>query len=451
MIEKIYKSKPVPKNATFYKMPVTGENLRFNSSVLEEHYSLTTKKRDSTKGRFARFVSFKNDITEVVLINRKTQEVVYFYFRVSPEAVEVYCECGMPGGLLCKHLYQGFSHILIGTKGVELKKYYWPGYSSTDKGGIFYLDITPEPFFYSLKIRAKAEFGNLYLPNLGFKDLDSTILTPVESVKVRIPTASQFNPAIVGYCLAHNSRRRSWSHPSFLLPYFGIMDVKGIEIKKFNPILPDTDINDINFTENQQRLNAISSCMFDIVSFDYWSIKSSEGRELRMAKDDETVFEFWSEAISLLSTERFTHKLYSGNMNVFFSKNWLPSADYYPEIRFDSNCPVLSFLLSDMGPHYSLELIIKVHQKKIDFIQTKIPYFVTDFDERVYYLLSSMQDERLVNWICDNGNRLTILKPYFHDFYERFLKVLLQSYAVNYHSKKTKKPVPFDWSLIETL
>lgn len=191
--------------------------------------------------------------------------------------------------------------------------------------------------------------------------------------------------------------------------------------------------------------------MLDVANVDYWQIEDLEEREAKKKEHYSTIFKFWVEAIDLLATERLTHKYYAVNISSLAARRWKPDTGDCPAIKFDGAIPELSFLLIDSGDYFMLKLIVQVKNRQLDFWQTKVPYLVTDFEEKVYYLLPSLQDDKLVDWVSDYSNKLTILKIYFNDFYTHFLQQLLERYPVNYLPKKEKKPIPFDLSLIKIL
>lgn len=212
MIEKQYPSKPLPPLPYFYPLPITGNRLKLTKEVLDEHYRLNKKTRVTVKDHLARFVGFKNGVAEAVVIDTKRQDYIHFYFTVTLEAVWVSCECQMPKKVICDHLYIGITKLMLSLNSVELRQYYWPGYTNTSKNE--YVNIGLTTFFSSLKIEPKDEFGNLYLPGFGFKGFTGENFKERQIRKTDPFVKYEFNKQTIGFCLLYNSRDRSTSFPS---------------------------------------------------------------------------------------------------------------------------------------------------------------------------------------------------------------------------------------------
>jgi len=75
----------------------------------------------------------------------------------------------------------------------------------------------------------------------------------------------------------------------------------------------------------------------------------------------------------------------------------------------------------------SVEVIIG---SQIITVEHKPHFFIQDGQTGNHWMMNSIKDDSLLNWMLDNKNKITVLKEDFAEFNEDFLKNLAECYPV---------------------
>lgn len=73
-----------------------------------------------------------------------------------------------------------------------------------------------------------------------------------------------------------------------------------------------------------------------------------------------------------------------------------------------------------------------------------MPLFVFNWRKGNYYLVDSLLDEEVLNWVYRFSNKMTIMKADLNDLHNRFLAGMNSNYEVLYLPYKGKKPQPYN-------
>jgi hypothetical protein len=426
----------LPADARFYSVPLGNDGFELTLKTLHQHYRAAPKSRKMFIGLKACYIRFERELAQVS-VAKPGEKTHLLLIHISIGEMEICCDCGMPGDNLCIHAYSGLCKLMYFQKASCFKNLYWPGVTTEFKRKNKYLDINPHED--QMSIRPKKEFGNLFRPGINFKGLQPT---QFEKQPIKQPVINRKkNKLVLGYFLAYNPRSHPGSHLPFILPFVGLSDNQGKNIRKFQQFIKEDVPDTIELTSNQRLLNKISKEMLFLVKA---MDKRRDWEEESMLQYKKRIFDLWQQAcLPHLCTEDFVYAYYTGHLRMLYGR---PAKFDAKECHLTFTSPVLSFRLFDRGDHFSLQAVIMIDDHEVELKARKIPFFITNDTGLVYYPVASVQDDDLLNWMIDNGNRITILKAHFIAFHEQFLKSLAECYPVMYKPGGTKKLISFTFA-----
>jgi len=94
----------------------------------------------------------------------------------------------------------------------------------------------------------------------------------------------------------------------------------------------------------------------------------------------------------------------------------------------------------------SVEVIIG---SRIITVEHKPHFFIFDKQTGHCYMMNSILDDSLLNWMLDNKNKVTILKEDFAEFNEDYLANLAECYPIFFADKPGTRLV-YDYNLLKT-
>lgn len=113
-----------------YTIPLENDDLMLIKEVLYKHYTVSNGNQRSLrvtvpavkydKGVFILSVEAENDQPHNVFVQIRRHDI------------NVACDCGMPGNILCQHAYGGMFDLMH-HRAMELEDYYWPGLEQEHK------------------------------------------------------------------------------------------------------------------------------------------------------------------------------------------------------------------------------------------------------------------------------------------------------------------------------
>ena len=106
----------LPADTFFFRLPLAKDEQRkgkliITREILNQHYAPLPKGRYPHRGVQTSYVGFNNGLVNVK-VNIPDHKVYTVYFHVTAEALQVACNCGMAGHLLCLHAYLGLYALI---------------------------------------------------------------------------------------------------------------------------------------------------------------------------------------------------------------------------------------------------------------------------------------------------------------------------------------------------
>lgn len=424
-------------DAFFYVLPLA-QKFTLLRQTLGDHFGEVPVGYRRMMGTYARHISFERELAKLRVHIKNDLKDYFILFHVSPGELEVSCDCGMPGGKICKHAYLGLRY-LIGhhDESVDLKQFYWPGISTTEKGKEKYLDVTIKEYYISIK--PQKEFGSIYRPEAGFEHFAVQQLEK-ESGNGSIAAAQPIDTKrdVIGYCIISRGRQYRSALP-VLVPFWGTTDKAGERIVSFKQFLIHYQVPDsIKLSPVQLELNAICKQMWDIEAPVEDVRRTNQQRQERKKE----ILALWHKAMAFgLSAEEF---LYVNFRMLSSIKKYKPTKSCMINCGLVNAQVTLSFLLTERQNHFVLDALVSDQQGKELALTNQTPrFFVCQLSGYHYYLLPSVLDNDLLEQLQESGNRLTILKQHFAGFEEKYLKAISDYYPVVFKALKYRKKVPY--------
>ncbi|OCX54194.1 hypothetical protein BEL04_08000 [Mucilaginibacter sp. PPCGB 2223] len=410
----------------FYEIPLENDEMILKKSVLFSHYHPPAEDKRYSDRASVRTASFERDIYKL-LVDLHKEKKHHLYVHIERSHLFIACECGMPEHALCKHAYYGLFYLMH-YKDMSLKPYYWPELQQEIDGGYKYIDV--HAYDHHVDITPKIKYGNLYKIGLGFSSDD--VLTFDNKKSDTIPVG---NKEILGYAIVYTSAGRRSSHYTFLSPFVAKTSKDGKSIVSYYRYLRRDRhfVHSVDMSNEQIMLNERCFDMFEISKSAFKS--DSNLKNLNWSEVIFPLLSLWQKAMpKLLQQENIV-----ACHNFFGLRYWQDKpkkADMHKcKLSRDKIC--ISFLLRERKEDYTLLPTIKVNNERLtDF--DKISLFVIDKNSYSFYLVNSVQDEVLLNWLKLFGYKLTILKDHINDFKERFLNQISECYDVQFQSFGSK-------------
>lgn len=429
MKNKILSEKPlkiVPDNVSFFSIPYQEHRFQVYDKQLDALYSI---RRDEPKPENTKLTLnyFDGQVLAIGMICLGHQENLYFHVGI--DELEIGCTCGKENGL-CLHGYLTLKRKSIYS--VNFQDFYWPDFHVDKNGNQAYLEIKKE--YGRITINPKPEFRKMFRPGFNFSGMDEIRFEQGAEIKSNFEHGK-----VTGYLVSITG---DWSNSTmvpFIRPFIGLLNKKGA-IKSFAVFPRKNDNWPISLTEEQITLNEIS--------YDLW--ETSKEIFLASRDFDSTVYEdqfdgvvkLLSKALMLLKYQKFIfyadHESSVRPNKYRPQKNWISPFNAADEFK-------ITLRLTEFKDYFFLEPVINYKERTITTFD-KFPLFLRDIRSGTFFLLSRIQDERLMKWFSRFHYRLTVLKVHFDAFHETFLSGLARGYEITVVKKGRSKQVPFEYS-----
>lgn len=406
--------------ADFYIIPLENDHYTLTEEALKRCVDNRTLKATGWFYPILKFLSFKDGKLELLNTNDKVSYKLSIL--IEKDKLHVACSCAMQVEKLCQHVYKALDKLLVFGPSDYFEKY--------SPNGLVEIALANKKYFEfeyganGLSIKPKKELGRIY--NLNEK-LSVDELNEIMALPAKMPSQSE-TPKEVALCYILMVARRDNFLP-FLIPCLGKLNKAGTAIKGFNKFLSGIEKeNDTLLTDEQRTLNRICLDMWKqaekLGGIAIYKTMSEENKH-RLS----LLFGLWQKAIPLLQKQYvFKHP--------FFFTRYLkgrPWKSYIEDIQIKAETPSLQFQLNDKGSIYQLEMKVLLNDKSIKGIEAIAPFFI-QLEENIY-LLSSLRDAAIAEWMRRSDNRITIFKQHFTEFENDFLKLIRKYYPVAFVKK----------------
>lgn len=410
--EKGINSLPLRNASDFYSIPLEND-YTLTDEALEMCVDSRTLKQAGWFYPDLKLQSFKDGTAAI--LNKSDKTFFTLSIKVEPEKLLVSCSCNMPVEKLCLHAFKALSRLVVYDDLGNLKRFMPNGAAQTVFENRKYFETKAG---LQNMFKPKAALGSVYVvkePLAGYS-INDVLALPAE-LPVKIETKE------TAMCYIIMISRRADFLP-FLLPCLGKLNKAGNNIKSFGSYLSGIQKEyDALLTEEQRTLNSI--CL------DMW--KQIEKLPHRLIHEDmlynetadlSNVFNLWQKAIPLLQQQHtYTHP--------YFRKRQLkgkPSLSRMEKINIKKTLPAIQFKLTDKGAFHQLEMNLVVNGKTINNYKTMDTFFIGEGNNA--YLLSSIRDAAIAEWMERSGKRITVFKEHFAQFKNSFLQPLEKYYLV---------------------
>jgi hypothetical protein len=274
----------------------------------------------------------------------------------------------------------------------------------------------------SVEIEPKPGIGKLYLHS------ESSASTVTNLMRKMYPAETVYNIEVpediaTGYAIIYP---RGKSHPLFLLPYYGKLNKVSSEVKSFiDFIRNEKEMPSINLTGEQRALNSICSEMW----------KLAEELPAKMIKEPKylpvffSLFHLWEKALLLLSEKDFIYLYYA---HLKFLKQKPRKLDMLSCILHYER-PQIKLKINRNEDLYKLTVIVTINNKVVHYKNEGLSFLLWVQNKQYhFYLLSSIKNAIILEWICDEGNSITVFKPHYATFRDGLLKQLSEYYPVEF-------------------
>jgi len=396
----------------------------FYTITLEDDYTLTeealencTDKKTSRQGGWfypeLKLLSFKNGTAEI--LNKSDKTFFTLSIKVEPEKLHVSCSCGMEVETLCIHTIKALSRLVVYDDLGNLQRFMPNGAAQIVLENRKYFGT--KPGLHNM-FTPKATLGSVYgiEETLAGYNIEDVLALPAQQ-----PAKTELNETAMSYILMASRRNKFLP---FLLPCLGKLNKAGNNIKSFGNFLSGVQKEyDALLTDEQRALNSICLDMWkhveklpDELIHEDMSYHETDGLA--------TVFNLWQKAIPLLEQQHsYTHP--------YFHKRYLkgkPSPSWMKKINMKKAAPTIEFKLTDKGAFYQLEMKPVVNGKTINNYEMIDTFFIGEGNN--VYMLSSVRDAAIAEWMEKSENKITIFKKHFARFEKSFLQPIEKYYPV---------------------
>ncbi|GAA0526700.1 hypothetical protein [Chitinophaga japonensis] len=333
---------------------------------------------------------------------------------IEPDKLHISCTCGQQVETLCLHTYKALERIM-GYHSTDYFKEYRPnGLMEIAANHSMYFDrkVTDQ----GIDVKPKPNLGSVY--QLADK-MEGIPFGEVLKLPPAPPEQKARDTAIT-YILVSHFRNR---YLTFLLPCLGVLNKSQDNIKAFHHFISGTEKEyDPFLTEDQRTLNKLCYEMWQQVEMQSGSLLESEPGQERSPAG---IFGLWEKAMPLLLQQEFIYSYGLYNKRELKGK---PQRARIERITLVKDRPHLHFQLLDKGPLYQLQMKVAIRDRNIYKYNTETTFFVEE--DKKFYLLASLRDGGIAEWMRRAGCHITVFKEHFWDFEQECLDQLRECYAV---------------------
>lgn len=388
------------------------EPYTLTEEVLNNQVDTTIQKKRTWVYPAIKFISFKDKILKLRISH--TEASYEMSVKIEPDKLHISCSCGSPVQTLCNHSYQ----TLIKLISFERADYF----KSFSPNGLIEIALANKKHFKikrtntGLYIKPAETLGSIYkIDKMGDCNFPDVLNLPQETVEQELVRLTDLT-----YIVLYSSRDKYFP---FLLPCVGILNKAGTDIKGFyNFITGPFNEYDAYLTNEQKELNSLCLEMLMETKNKNGSIITGDIVQSSYAVN---IFDLWNKVIPFLLHQPFVY-LYN-----FYHKVQLkdrPQKGRLQRIILSRQKPHLYFQLIDKGAFYQLQLHFSIQGKSLKQFETASNFFICR--DKNLYLLSSLRDIGITEWMRRCGNCITIFKEHFTEFKNTYLTPLTSHYRV---------------------
>jgi len=348
----------------------------------------------------------------IVGVQSQGQKEYKVTFNISPDILQVSCNCKSKEGTLCAHGYHALHDLCWNNK--QFFAIFEPGKlvsTALENKNIFHVNYSnPNEFIVPDK-----SLGHLH----DFKKIETTELEQLPALPaVAVPVKDTGLVWLLVYSPF------LWQHYlPVLVPVKGTFDKAGNNIKSFGKGFANINNENLLNTPGTQQLYNLSEAMFaPVAERDTFEPEDLLAGKMHIAEN----FNQWEQALPMLCQQPFVYKFRLAHKKYFMKR--APGQKYLERITISTEGPQLQFVLKDKGNYYQLSLQYLVRGVRIKNPMEDALFFVCNDTE--YCLLASLRDAAMVQWMSGFEHLISVLKPGFPAFEKEILQRIEAMYPV---------------------
>ncbi|WP_291912712.1 hypothetical protein [Chitinophaga sp. CB10] len=334
---------------------------------------------------------------------------------IEPDKLHVSCSCGSQVETLCLHTYRALGQ-LIGYRSTDYFKQYRPN-------GLMEIAARHRKYFdrkatdRGIEVKPKASLGSVY--HLADK-MEGLQFADILELPPSAPERKKAKDTALTYIIIDAFRNK---YLTFLLPCLGMLNKAETEVKGFHHFISGTEREYDQFlTDEQKTLNRLCYEMWQQVETQSGSLIEGEPEQ---ECEPAGVFSLWEKAMPLLLQQEFIYRYGLYNKRELKEK---PQRARIERVQLSKDRPRLHFQLLDKGAFYQLYMKVAVRDRNIHKCDTETTFFISEGTK--LYLLPSLRDAGIAEWIRKSGGHITVFKEHFGDFEQEYLDQLRECYPV---------------------
>jgi hypothetical protein len=373
-----------------------------------------------------KFVSFHQGV--LTLMNTSENRLHTLILQVKENCLLVTCGCGNRQPTICVHAYAAL-YVIIWQLGEQY-------FQKLQPDGLMAMAFAHKKYFdkkeclAGLDVSARPEQQSIFFlaPKLEKFDIATILRLPLPAVKKKVvdsePTreATPNGEESLAYLLIISARNKLL--PA-LMPCTGKLNKKGTEVKTFRQFLSGIEQQSSHLlTSSQRDLNMACYHLWKIVEKQKGNIVNNQPTK-NSIQSLTAIFHAWEKIIPMLQRQPFVYSYYLYGVKEL---KGTPQKRRIRKITLSSDLPELRFILKDMGVFYQLEMQVWVNDNLLLDPDVGTTLFIRDSQK--LYMLSSIRDAAIAEWIDRSGGWITIFKEHFNKFGQEILTPLRQHYPI---------------------
>ncbi len=413
------------ENVTTHAIRFQDKNYRLTREWVGKQVDAEAYNNDDWRWPTLKFLSFHEG--KLILLNTCENQSYKLSLQIQEGHLMVSCSCGNAGSTICEHAYAGIYTIIwhLGERYFEKLK---PGGSMAlafthgnhfdKKESTAGIDVFPRPELKSVfQLAQKMEQINL----------PAILKLPASSAQAEATHSEE----ALGYLLIISSRNKLL--PA-LLPCLGKLNKNKTGIKTFNHFLSGVQkqYSDI-VTNSQKELNTACFHLWKMVEkLPGHLINEQAPKQLKDSQG--AVLDAWKKLFPLLQKQSFVYSYYLYGVRELKNR---PARGRIKKITISESLPSIRFVLVDKGAFYQFQMHVLVNGKELSGYDAGITLFIQH--QQILYLLPSLRDAAIAEWIHRSGGWISIFKEHLSRFEETILTPLKESYTIDLLPLKRKR------------
>ena len=419
-----------PNCLGYYRLPLAPNCCKLSLATLNQHSHFRNREKP-----YLYYDMRKEDFDHGILrlgvtVERETpKQLVYVCIRNGE--LWVTCNSGTDEHFLSRHAYMGlYSLMRYQYQDADFEPYNWYDFFEEGKKKSKYLEVICDR--EGLTIALKEKYSPFWKAGQLLFEVPSAGTKMEKITQPILPVVLNTDNKPFGYLLAEPLfAYRHCNHLPMLLPYIGVFNKAGNDIKSFTKVLQVHDELGLSLNEREEELNTIAFEMANVAWLPFRERTPAlpepflpAAAELQKA---ELIFAFWRKALPLLQGQNYLRHYYSISRAPISGK---------PHLHKMSKCviscaiPVICFSWRDRGMFYELRMKFKVGGKVMDFHHDYMVFFAKSVqDPTCFYLLNSLADVALLSFFYRYAYGISILKSHYNDDFKVFLTELRGRYG----------------------